>query len=380
MRRSAGVALICAAFLVGLAGCGSDQGTVTGVAPGQERGAGKDPGSGRIGTVRFTHDLKGAVVPGPIIADDGSVLAAGNGGVLYALDPATGRERWTFDGGGSYGIDLSTSPLQLPDKTILWPGPRDRIFALSSAGKLLWSIDVGAMALTPARGPDGTVYVQDMSGTLHALDASRRSGHERWRLPTGAGTSYGSAAISRDGTVYTTVGRDLVAVRDRGDRGTVAWRFAAQADVEVSPAVAPDGTVVLGTNDKYQYGIGPDGKERWRWQRDVFTYSSPRTTPDGLVRFGDHRGRLVTLDAHTGRLKRIDRGHGQVWGAPAVAADGSVAFSGHPGEVFVVDARGRRVLHVTTGGAIDSSPTFGPDGTLYIGSEDGRLYALTPRR
>lgn len=232
------------------------------------------------------------------------------------------------------------------------------------------------MPATPAVGPAGVVYVQDMAGTLHALRPSAAGGRELWRLPTGDGTSYGSPAVARDGTVYTTTGRELVAVRDRGDHGAVAWRFAAHADIEVSPAVAADGTVVLGTNDAYQYGVGPDGRERWRWQRDVWTYSSPVTTADGKVRFGDHRGRLVTLDAGTGRLLRVDRGHGQVWGRPAVGPTGTVVFSGHPGEVFAFDARGRRVLHLDTGAPIDSSPVVAVDGTAYIGSEDGRLYAL----
>lgn len=364
--RTGRFALAWLVLLSGLAGCGT-AGEPTGRRP-----------AGQIGAVRFVRALGGAVVPGPIVAADGSVLAAGNAGDLHALDPGNGRDRWRFDGGGAYGSDLSTSPLQLRDGTILWPGPRERLFALSPDGRLLWSVRLGAMGLTPLRGPGGTVYVQDTSGTLHAIEASRHAGRERWRLRTGRGASYGSAALGRDRSVYTTVRRELVAIRDRGSRGAIAWRFAAHADIEVSPAVGRDGTVVLGTNDAYQYGITPHGRERWRWRREVFTYSSPVTTPDGLVRFGDHRGRLVTLDAATGAVKRIDRGHGQVWGAPAVAADGTVAFSGHPGEVFAVDRTGRRVLHLTTDGPIDSSPAFGADGTVYIGSEDGHLYALSP--
>ena len=32
-----------------------------------------------------------------------------------------------------------------------------------------------------------------------------------------------------------------------------------------------------------------------------------------------------------------------------------------------------------TGKLIDSSPALGADGTIYVGSDDGNLYALTPR-
>ncbi|MCB7128506.1 MAG: PQQ-binding-like beta-propeller repeat protein, partial [Candidatus Brocadiales bacterium] len=31
-----------------------------------------------------------------------------------------------------------------------------------------------------------------------------------------------------------------------------------------------------------------------------------------------------------------------------------------------------------TGGPITSSPSIGPDGTVYVGSKDGKLYAVSP--
>lgn len=331
------------------------------------------------GKVRFARQLEGAVVPGPALAPDGSVLAASNGGVLHALNPTDGRDRWRFDGGETYGTDLSTTPLVLPHRRlILWPGPRDTVYGLDLRGRLRFSRPFAAPILTPARGPGRTVYVEEATGVLHALTVGASSVRERWRLRVGDGTSYGSPAVAPDGTVYTTVGRDLVAVRDRGSSGSVRWRFSARADVEVSPAVAPDGTVVLGTNDAFQYGVSPAGRERWRFRREIFTYSSPLATPDGRVRFGDHRGRLITLDARTGRVAQIIRARGQVWTRPAVDRAGNVFFGTHAGEVFGYDRTGRRIVRVRTGGSVESYPVVGADGTVYIGSEDGRLYAIGP--
>lgn len=331
------------------------------------------------GGLRFARQLEGSVVPGPVLAPDGSVLSASNGGVLHALDPVTGLDRWRFDGGGTYGADLSTSPLVLRHRgLILWPGPRDTLFNLDSHGQQRSQRTFASAVLTPLRGPGVTVYVEEAGGVLHALDVTATSLRERWRLRVGDGASYGSPALGPDGTIYTTVGRDLVAVHDRGRSAAVRWRFAAGADIEVSPAVAADGTVVHGTNDAFQYGISPAGRERWRFRRDVWTYSSPLTTADGRVRFGDHRGRLITLDARTGRVAQILQGHGQVWTRPAIDRAGNVFFGAHGGEIFGFDRSGKRIVHVTTGGSVDSYPVVGPDGTLYIGSEDGRLYAIRP--
>ncbi len=66
-------------LLSGLAGCGT-AGEPTGRRP-----------AGQVGAVRFVRALGGAVVPGPIVVADGSVLAASNAGALHALDPGNAR-------------------------------------------------------------------------------------------------------------------------------------------------------------------------------------------------------------------------------------------------------------------------------------------------
>lgn len=78
----------------------------------------------RTGTVRWRRRLEGAVTPGPVVGADATVYVSSNGGVLHALDPADGADRWTYDSGTVAGPlvgDLSVSPLVLPDHTVLFP-------------------------------------------------------------------------------------------------------------------------------------------------------------------------------------------------------------------------------------------------------------------
>jgi outer membrane protein assembly factor BamB len=89
------------------------------------------------------------VVPGPAVGKGDVVYAAGNGGVLHAIDPKNGHDLWTFDGGGSYGKDLSTTPALLTGGTVLWPGPGNTLFALSPGGHLLWKAQLAAQPLSP---------------------------------------------------------------------------------------------------------------------------------------------------------------------------------------------------------------------------------------
>lgn len=336
------------------------------------------------GTVRWRRKLEGPVVPGPAIARDGTVYAASNGGVLHALDPATGKDRWTFDGGGAYGSDLSTVPLVLRDGTVLWPGPDQTLFALTPQGRERWRLRFDATVLSPALGADGTVYVTDMAGGLRALDVSAERPRTRWSLSLGSGTSYASATVGPDGMVYGAVDRHLVAVRDAGASGRQRWRFSARSIIEVSPAVGPDGTVVLGTNDQFEYGIGPDGKERWRVPRNSLTYSSAAVTRAGVAYYGDHRGALNVVDArdgtvlarHVGQAQTKARGDVGVWTAPAIDREGSVYFGTSVGHVYGFSAQGVRLFDVDTGSTVDSYPALGADGTLYVGSESGELYAF----
>ncbi len=346
--------------------------------PGFARSARHSGGAAAIGPqsahVRWRRSLEGAVVPGPAVGDDGVVYAASNGGVLHAIDLESGNDRWRFDGGGTYGSDLSTTPALLRDGTVVWPGPRDTLFALSPEGKLLWEVGLAAQPLSPALTPDGSIVVGDTAGTLEELTlhgAARPT--PKWRLRLD-GSSYSSPAVGPDGSVYTTSGDSLVAVRD----GKELWRYASGSESEVSPAIALDGTVVFGSNDQYEYGVSPAGKLRWRYRIDTRTYSSPVITHDGLAYFGDNHGVLSTLDARSGalvsRVSGLEKPPG-IWTAPAVDAHHDVYF-GSSNHIFGFDQEGKRLLDVETGGTVDSYPALAADGTLLIGSEDGFLYAI----
>lgn len=322
---------------------------------------------------RWERVLEGPVVPGPAVGKGNIVFAASNGGVLHAIELKTGEDIWTFDGGGTYGSDLSTVPAVLPDGGVLWPGPEDTLFALDSGGRLEWKKRFGGQPLSPLPLDDGTIVVADQSGTLANLQPQAHGAPTTvWQLDLGA-YSYGSPAVGADGTVYETTEEALIAVRD----GEVLWKLPASSMSEVSPAVGPEGTIIFGTNDS-EYGVSPDGEELWRHRNDTRTYSSPVVTRDGLLYYGDNRGFVTILEAETGdligRVGYVNRSG--VWTAPAVDARHDVYFGTSPGHILGYDAKGKQLFDLETGAGVDSYPALASDGTLLIGSENGRLYAL----
>jgi len=335
----------------------------------------------QTGRVRWRRRLEGPVVPGPAVGRGAIAYAASNGGVLHAIDVRTGRDRWRFGGGAAYGSDLSTTPLVTPDAGVVWPGPRETVFALDRAGALRWQAKLEGQPLSPALAPDGTIVVADTSGSLRALSPPAGAGSPRtlWRMDLGS-ISYASPAIAPDGTVYMTADSDLIAVRD----GAELWRVHAGDLSEVSPAIAPDGTIVFAANDDVVYGVSPSGKVRWRHEIGALTYSSPATTRDGLVYLGDHRGFVTAHDAASGRpvLRVLGLGRSAtrrsvgVWTQPVVDREHNVYFGTRPGHVYGFDGRGRRLFDIDAGATVDSYPALAADGTLLVGTEGGELLAI----
>jgi outer membrane protein assembly factor BamB len=59
-----------------------------------------------------------------------------------------------------------------------------------------------------------------------------------------------------------------------------------------------------------------------------------------------------------------------------VSADGTVFFGSEDGKLYAVAPDGTLVWSFATEGSISSSPAIGPTGELVIGSRDGSVYCF----
>ncbi|CAN5257894.1 hypothetical protein BH11ACT3_BH11ACT3_21120 [soil metagenome] len=329
--------------------------------------------------VKWVRHLDGNLTPGPVIGVDGSILAATNSGILHALDPATGDDRWTFDGDSVYGSDLSTSPSVLGDGTVLWPGPAGTLFALDRDGQLLWTEQFSGQVLSPAIGGLNRVYVADLNGQVDAFEIANGIHRRLWSIQTG-GINYASPSIGPDGTIYAAAGNDLVAIADLGDTAVVRWRFGTSQLVEVSNGVSESGVVVLGTNDDHQFGVDSHGSKVWELKIDAYAYSSSAVRPDGLAYFADNRGVVRTVDSATGDVLRTVApaapGREHVWTSVVADADGNTYWASLKGNIYGYNAEGAQLFRLQVDQRIDGYPALDADGTLYVGTTEGVLYAI----
>ena len=64
--------------------------------------------------------------------------------------------------------------------------------------------------------------------------------------------------------------------------------------------------------------------------------------------------------------------------SPAVGDDGTVYVGSWDSKLYAVTPEGQLKWSFATGDQVYSSPAVGDDGTVYVGSFDHKLYAVTP--
>jgi outer membrane protein assembly factor BamB len=69
---------------------------------------------------------------------------------------------------------------------------------------------------------------------------------------------------------------------------------------------------------------------------------------------------------------------GDINSSPAIASDGTIYIGGDYHRVYALNPDGTQKWTFVTGGAVRSSPSVAGDGTIYFGSSDCMVYALNP--
>lgn len=340
-------------------------------------GASVTPGP-TSGVLKWQRHLEGAATGGPVVGVDGTIYAASNGGVLHALNPSTGADLWTYDCGHTHiGDDLSVSPLVLPDGTVLWPTPGRELLALSPTGRLLWSTTLPGQPTSPASVDGHRIYVGDVSGSVTALDvAPHENPRVVWTIRVGA-VSYGSVVVGDNRRVYTTADSALIAIDDSGPAARTAWTANPGDDItEVSAGLAPDGTVLLGTNGSREWAYRPNGTLAWHAAR-VITYSSPSITATGLAYVADHSGTVHVLRIDDGaEVVAYHPSRAQIWSSVVIDSDYRVYFGTQAGHLVGLGADGTILFDLDLGAPVDSYPALTADATLVVGTRSGTLTAI----
>ena len=261
----------------------------------------------KCGPTGFSFDI-----PSPAVHDDTVYIGSREGcyvsGCVYALDAATGAEKWKYRVDRIYG-DWS-SPAVYEDTVYICAG--NCVYALgATTGTEKWKYETGgAIGSSPAVF-DNTVYIGtddvggiDDAGDVHvdghvcALDAT--TGAEKWKYMAGRIYWDWSSPAVYGGTVYICAD-DCVYALD-ATTGEREWKYRTGDNISSSPAVYR-GTVYIGSQDRYVYALdATTGEVEWKYKTGGSIYSTPVISGE-TVYIVSTDGYLYALDAITGKKK-----------------------------------------------------------------------------
>jgi len=196
--------------------------------------------------------------------------------------------------------------------------------------------------------------------------------------------------------------------------GTLKWKFEEDLEIRSSPAIASDGTVYVGSEDKHLYAINPDGSLKWKYKADSEIYSSPAISKDGTIYFCSYyklyalnpdgsfkwqfskiKGNSPVVDSTgtiylgssndiyflainpNGSVKWQFQAGSIINSSPAISEDGMI-YVGSGRYLYALNSSGSLEWQYETYGTIYYSPAIAPDNTIYVGSNDNYLYAINP--
>jgi outer membrane protein assembly factor BamB len=317
---------------------------------------------------RWKYKTGGPVTASPVIDVDGSVYVGSWDNYFYAFDNF-GVLQWRIKTG-----DIIKSSAAISQTGVIYVGSNDKkLYAFSRAGDILWTFETGgAVISSPAIGDDGTIYFGSADSKVYALNPD---GTKKWDY---AATTYGfdsSPSIGYDGRLYIgnwNPNRSLYGLNSV--TGALEWYwpippwfftpeeiaaglFCFYGGIYAAPAIAPDGSIYVG-NDRLNRGVACAPKT------DYYYF---RITPCVEQGIPDICGANFLVTA----------GEADLYSTAAVSQDAST-FLGYGNNVVNFSPNGSLGWSYATNGTISySSPALSQNSNVYIGSEDGFLYALT---
>jgi outer membrane protein assembly factor BamB len=321
----------------------------------------------------------------PAIGPDGTVYIGDNDGYLYAVEDK--GETWSF----------KWEPLKLADDvgeccpTLTKDGKRlyigsntrpARMFCINTSdGSINWTYTIppnktlygGGLISSPALSHDEkTIYFGSgpwdsdlepgpttwLDDRFIALEDIGDTYKVKWIFKPDDETDavrfsfFGNPAIDKDGSIYIgSFNGYFYKLNDEGNKCSVIWKHAFKRNLSTSvtlyqevwgsPAIGPDGTVYITTNDWRLWAFHPDGQVKWHFDTDHETWTTPVFTNNGIIVFGSEDGYMYgirddgTQPAEVWRYPEVSSG--AWWGTAAVAADGTIIFGS---EVVEGDEKG----------------------------------------
>ncbi len=301
-------------------------------------------------------------------------------------------------------------PTTKPDTYIIRAIARNKLGSLSDTTPPFMLIVVGwefqipdeyPFTSSPALGQDAynrwRIFIGAQDGYFYAIDPA--TGTQVWREATvSAGyPNYEEVLINASPAVNQSLGK-VYCGSEEGELycistgGTTRWRYPDSSydgltfnEYGSSAAIGADGRIFVGCDDCFLYVLRDNGSSAdtiKRYNAKLEIASSPAIDAQGFVYFGDDSGYVTKLNPN-GLLqwrRRIGIG---VQSSPTVVSqpDNRLYVGTDDGYLYALSTATGTPIWTSpyqAGDGIRSSPVIGTNGNIYFGSDDGKLYGITP--
>ncbi len=321
----------------------------------------------------------------PSITRQPSPQKVSNGATVRLEAEATGslplEFQWFKDGlvvPGADGPTLTLTGVSLADSARYALAVRNSAGAVTSAVVAVSvlqpvpshrSVFGPSMAYPPAIGADGNTYVVHDGLVAYSPDGTRL-----WRY--GYAGPLGPSIGADQGLLLPSSQDRFVSLRREG---AVGWYSFTDAPVTSASAVGADGRIHFGTmipNSQTGaiHAISATGIPLWKTPVIGANYGTPALAANGDLYAAV--GTNLICFAHDGQVKWRFPTAGDA-GSPAIGEGGTIYFGSGDGRLRALSAAGAALWAVDVSSAVSASPCIGTDGTVYVGTL-GTLNPATP--
>ena len=338
---------------------------------------------------------------------------------LLALNPSSGTLKWQFTPPTPSTGDDDLDALAVDSAGNIYVGSDDnKVFALKPDKSTLWgplsvngqvespiAVDEGRNRIYFGTGDTGILYaVNKTTGSIASFSGKSEPGD----------IESGVAFDPQDGTMY--YGSDTSISSGGGGQpflyafrndGQFRWKYPSSTPlsgaIRTQPIVNPSNRDIIFASTNGQvyalpYSASSTPTRRWIFSTGSSVENSLAISPDGnTVYVGTTGGFLYALDAKTSttsgsqlwKYPSGSTGVGAIRGKPAVDGDGTVYFGTDNGRVYALnpdatsalsDAERVKWVFPSSGsiGSVKCAIEIGKDGNILFISDDGHLYSVNP--
>lgn len=259
------------------------------------------------------------------------------------------------------------------------------VFKTVGEGEMIWGIP-GEFVASPAIGTAlwrgdtrPAIICGGVDGPLYVVDAYQSFLVSRVTVPDPDDYN-SSVTIGTNGTRY--VGNENGWFYAIGPDDSVRWIFGNGTDgMSATAALGADGSIYCGGEDQHIHKLIDNGgsvTEAWSYRLRHEMTSSPAIGPDGRIYCCDNDGYVYVLNSDSTLSWEVRIGDTSgIASSPAIASDGTVYVGTEAGRLMALkDGNIVWFFEITPRCAISSSPVLGPDGNIYFGCDDGKLYRI----